>query len=214
MSFRHKEAIEAFTEAIRLEPDAPNGYIGRAMAHRRLGNKPAARQDEERAKSLGGPERNAWERLCNRSRRKWGGDLDNEEWKHEDPLSRNAVLLDILAREVHAGCLWQWLDHGHWHWIDAVIMAARQIGTESANEVAAILEDLAPRLNPESLGASAYDEDDFDETGELRPDRADKEIPGPKVEGLDELDGRYLEVQPKFVKDVEEYFERNAPRAY
>jgi hypothetical protein len=214
MSFRHKEAIEAFTEAIRLEPDAPNGYIGRAMAHRRVGNEAAARQDEERAKALGGPERNAWERLCNRSRRKWGGHLDNEEWKREDPLSRDAVLLDILACEVHAGTLWQWLDHGHWRWIDDVIMAARQIGTESANVVAAILEELAPRLNPESLGVSTYDEDDFDETGALRPDRADKEIPGPAVDGLGELDDRYFKVQPQFVKEVEEYFERNAPRGY
>jgi hypothetical protein len=214
MKSRYTEAIDAFTEAIRLEPDAPNCYTGRALAHRRLGNEAAAREDEERATALGGPERNAWARLCNRSRRKWGGDLDNEEWKNEDSLSRNAALLNILACEVHAGCFWQWLDHGHWQWIDDVIIAARQIGTESANEVAAILEDLSPRLDRDSLTASFFDEDDFDENGELRPECADKEVPGPQVDGLDELDARYLHVQSQFVEDVEQYFERNAPPGY
>jgi hypothetical protein len=65
----------------------------------------------------------------------------------------------------------------------------------------------------ESL-VSAYDEDDFDETGALRPDRADKEISGPEVDSLDGLDDRYVKVQAQFVKDVEEYFERNSPRGY
>ena len=38
----YAQAIAAFTEAIRLEPDAPNAYVGRALAHRSLGDEARA----------------------------------------------------------------------------------------------------------------------------------------------------------------------------
>jgi hypothetical protein len=208
MNFQHEQAVAEFTEAILLEPDAPNPYIGRAMAHRRLGNDSAAREDEQRAQELGGAERNAWERLCNRSRRRWRWDFDNLDWKREDPLSRNAVLLDKLACEIHNGGLWQWVANGHWRWIDDVILAAREIGTDATREVAAMLENLAANLDPDALDAVPWDEDDFDEDGTLK---TDKEIPGPDAEALGPFEDRYIRVQTKFVDDVEQYFERKAP---
>jgi len=47
----------AFSEGIRLEPEAPNPYVGRALAYRSLGDEANAAADERQAKELGGMER-------------------------------------------------------------------------------------------------------------------------------------------------------------
>src|SRR5215471_9251487 len=59
----YAQAVAAFTEAIGLEPEAPNAYVGRALAHRSLGDEAAALQDEQAARNLGGPERSTWDRI-------------------------------------------------------------------------------------------------------------------------------------------------------
>jgi tetratricopeptide (TPR) repeat protein len=98
-------AVAAYTEAIRLDPDAPNPYVRRALSYRALGDENNARQDERRAQELGGPERSAWDRLVNRSRRRWRWDLDDPHWQQTDPLSRKAVLLRLLNAQILNGGL-------------------------------------------------------------------------------------------------------------
>jgi tetratricopeptide (TPR) repeat protein len=50
----YDQAVVAFTQAIRLDPEAPNAYIGRAIAHRSLGDDAAAGQDDRSALGRGG----------------------------------------------------------------------------------------------------------------------------------------------------------------
>jgi hypothetical protein len=204
MNFEHELAIAEFTEAFRLEPDAPNAYIGRAMAYRRRGNNSAARDDEEQAKRLGGAERNAWERLYNRAHRRWRGEFDDPRWKREEPLSRNAVLLDKLTGQIHNGGLHQWIANGYWRWIEDVITAAREINTDTAREVAAMLEDLSPHLDPELLRDDGWDEEEIDDDDEIveEDDHA--------VEQLGAFEDRYYRLQMQFVEDVTEWFEKAA----
>jgi hypothetical protein len=201
MNFEHEKALAEFTEAIRLEPDSPNPYIGRAMTHRRMGNEAAARQDDEKARELGGPERNAWERLCNRSRRRWGTDFADPRWKQEDPLSRDAVLLDLLAAQIHNGGLRQWIANGYGEWIEDVIAAARQIGTAATGQVAAMLADLAQLLSSGSLTRDSWTEDDLEEPVEMLGDDE-------TLQAFWDLEDRYYRVQVQFVKDVEQWFEK------
>jgi hypothetical protein len=206
MNFKHELAIAAFTEAIGLDPDAPNPYIGRAMAHRRLGHDDAAAADEERARELGGPERNAWERLCNRSRRRWHGDFDDPAWQQADPLSRSAVLLDVLNAQILNGGLHQWVANGYARWINDVIAAATAIGSPATRQVAAILTELATHLGPEPPNAGEWIEEDpglADDYDDLEGELA--------LELLTELDDRYHQVQMQFVKDVRQWFESQAP---
>src|SRR5215213_4833268 len=80
----YAEAMAAFTEAIALDSEAPNAYLGRALAYRSLGDETAAQRDEEAAKGLGGPETSAWDRLVNRAYRVWRVDLKNPAWGRED----------------------------------------------------------------------------------------------------------------------------------
>jgi hypothetical protein len=206
MDFEHEKALAEFTEAIRLEPDAPNPYIGRAMAHRRLGNDAAARQDEEQGRELGGPERNARERLSNRSHRRWGGDFDNPEWKREDPLSRNAALLSVLTRQIHNGGLWQWIANGYCRWIDDTIAAAREIGTTPALEVAAVLQDLSPHVDPKRLGSDLWDEESDAEVHQAAIDESGEQVA--------ELEDRYHRVQMTFAHDMENWFEEKASQRH
>src|SRR5262249_30221688 len=137
----YAQAIAAFTEAIRLEPDAPNAYVGRALAYRSLGDDSRALDDEQAAQQLGGAERTTWDRLVNRAYRRWHGDLDNPDWRRTDPLSRKATLLHLLTTQIFNGGLGQWIANGYGEWIDDVIEAAEEVGTAAAREVAAILEE-------------------------------------------------------------------------
>jgi tetratricopeptide (TPR) repeat protein len=179
------EALAGFNEAIRLDPDAPNAYIGRAIARRRLGDEAGALRDEEAAQELGGPEKTAWDRLVNRAYQRLKRDLLNvsrdEFYRRLDPLSRKAVLLSELNRQILNGGLAQWVANGYAHWIVDVIEAARAIGTDNARHVASALEDLSQILRIDGL--------DLDEDEAFRR--------------LSECEGRYFEVQMQFVRDVE-----------
>jgi len=46
----YEEAISSFTEAIQLEPDLPQPYVGRALAYRSLGDEASALRDEQEAR--------------------------------------------------------------------------------------------------------------------------------------------------------------------
>ena len=171
------------------------------------GIRSAARQDEEKAQELGGPERNAWERLCNRSRRRWGREFDDPRWKQEDPLSRQAVLLEILNTQILNGGLRQWIANGYGQWIEDVIAAASAVGTESTREVAAMLQELAPHLDAVQSMEGAWEEDEFDEVdNEEELDEMKDEV----MSTLYELEDRYHRVQMDFIKDLEQWFEKQA----
>jgi tetratricopeptide (TPR) repeat protein len=142
----YAEAIAAFTEAIRLDPEAPNAYVGRALAHRSLGDEAAALCDDEAARALGGPERDTWDRLVNRGYRRWRGDLSDPAWGLSDPLSRDAVLLRQWTWQIYNGGLPQWVANGHGQWVEDLARAAEQIGTHGARAVAAIVRDVAQVL--------------------------------------------------------------------
>jgi len=51
---KYEAAVAAFTEAINIDPKTPNAYVGRALAHRSLGNEAAAIHDEQTVQDLGG----------------------------------------------------------------------------------------------------------------------------------------------------------------
>jgi hypothetical protein len=203
MNFKHELAIVAFTEAIGLDPDAPNPYIGRAMAHRRLGHDDAAAADEEKAREPGGPERDPWERLCNRSRRRWRWDFDDLAWKQTDPLSRNAVLLNLLNAQILNGGLRQWVANGYARWIEDVIAAASAIGSSSTGQVAGILSDLAAQLEVEPPNEDEWIEEQVEGRDEPEDEFA--------LDPLAGLEDRYYYVQSQFVKDVRQWFESQAP---
>ena len=143
---RYEEAIAAFTEAIRIDPEAPRSYIARALCYRRLDQSAAALQDEQTAEELGGPERSLWDMVVNRSRRRWQFDFSDPKWIETDPLSRKAALLFTLNAQILNGGLFQWVANGYWRWIDDVIEAARDVGTDSSREVAALLEEISLQL--------------------------------------------------------------------
>lgn len=50
----YDRAVAAFTEAIRLKPNASNAYAGRALAYRSLDDEASALRDEQRVRELGG----------------------------------------------------------------------------------------------------------------------------------------------------------------
>jgi hypothetical protein len=50
----YDRAVAAFTEAIRLKPEAANAYAGRALAYRSLEDEASALRDEQTVRDLGG----------------------------------------------------------------------------------------------------------------------------------------------------------------
>ena len=144
----YAQAIAAFSEAIRLEPEAPNPYAGRALAYRSLGDEANAAADERQVKELGGVERRPWDRLVNRAyQRARMGDLRDvdrgEIYRRLDPVQREAVLLWELNSQVINGGFPQWVFNGYAVWINEVISAVQQIPTAVAKNVQEILEDVS-----------------------------------------------------------------------
>jgi hypothetical protein len=200
----YAQAVAAFTQAIELEPDAPNSYLGRAVAYRRLENLSGALQDEKTAEELGGPEKTAWDRLVNRSRRRWSWDFDNPRWSQSDPLSRQAVLLRMLNSQILNGGLLQWIANGYGRWIEDVIEAAREVGTDASNEVAAVLEEVSHHLE------AGYPVGDWREHAALDEERDCPEEPDEVSEQLTDCEDRYYRVQSQLVRDVETWLEERA----
>jgi tetratricopeptide (TPR) repeat protein len=205
-------AISAFTEAIRRDPDAPNAYVGRALAHRSLGEAANAVRDEQAAQALGGAERTTWDRLVNRAFRRWNENFDDPRWCQSDPLSRKAVLLNRLNEQIFNGGLLQWIANGYGAWVDDVIEAAEEVGTDAAREVAATLKEVSrilkarPEARWEALGefmaAPVVD-------GQVG--REDLEAHQEFLEAVYSCEDRYYGAQSQFVIDVEEWVEREAP---
>jgi tetratricopeptide (TPR) repeat protein len=201
----YQGAIEAFTEAIELDPLFPNAYLGRAVAHRRLENIPAALQDERKAEELGGAEKSAWDRLVNRSRHRWHWDFDNPEWQRIDPLSRKAVLLRTLMVQIWNGGLHQWIANGYGRWIDDLIAAAREVDTGAAREVAAMLEDISVGISPEGLDHGWSEDDEVPEEDHVHEEEQDE-----LLERILEHEERYHRVESQFGDDVEKWLEEKS----
>jgi hypothetical protein len=194
------QALAAFSEAIRLDPFYPNAYIGRALVYRRLGNIPAAVEDETRAEKLGGPEKTAWDRLVNDAHGRWQWDLDNSDWQLTDSLSRKAFLLRTLNRQILNGGLTQWIVNGYARWINDVIAAAGEVDTTATREVATTLVELAAFMN------AAPRDDRGAEREAIEPSHEDED---PKVlDKVYECEDRFYQVQPQFVDDVEKWLEQ------
>jgi tetratricopeptide (TPR) repeat protein len=140
----YPQAIAAFTEAVGLDADAANAFVGRALAYRSIGDDAAAVRDEEAARKLGGPERSAWDRLVRQAYRRWGGDLRNPAWKREDPLGRKAVLLHQWVWQIHNGGLPQWVANGYGEWAADLARAVEEVGTDA---VAAIVREVIQILH-------------------------------------------------------------------
>jgi tetratricopeptide (TPR) repeat protein len=144
----YQQAIAEFTQVVRLDPDGPNGYAGRAVAYRALGDEAKAARDEDTAKELGGIEKTIWARLVNRAyQRARTGDLcqadRGEFYRRLDPVQREAVLLWELNSQVVNGGFPQWVFNGYAVWINDVIAAVEQIGTAAAKILHKILEDVS-----------------------------------------------------------------------
>jgi hypothetical protein len=200
-------AIAAFTEAIRLEPDAPNGFAGRALAYTLLGDEAAALQDKEAAKELGGTERSAWDRLVNRAHRRWRGDFSDQTWRQSDPLSYKASLLRQWVWQIYNGGLPQWVANGYGQWVDDLAPAADEIGTEATRAVAAVIRDVAgvlakwPHARESMFRMIASQAELMSNEEEL-------------FEALSRCEANYGCVGPAFSANVEEWFEvraRSAP---
>jgi tetratricopeptide (TPR) repeat protein len=201
----YAQAVEAFTEAIALDSDEANAYVGRGLAHRGLDDEAAAARDEQAAKNLGGPDRSAWDRLVKRAKRQWHGDLTDPTWPRQDPLCRDAFLIRQWTWQVYNGGLVQWVANGYGRWAADLAKACDTVGTESARDVADIVRDVARVLA-------------------ARRDARDAMVnlittPAP-VGGRDEnlfdrladCEARYGRVgrsPAEFVTDVEEWFDRN-----
>jgi hypothetical protein len=160
----YPQAIAEFTQAIGLDPAAPNPYVGRALGYRAVGDEANAACDESKARSLGGAERSAWDRLVNRAYRRLKGDLRDvtrDEFYHcIHPLQRTAVQLRELNYQVHNGGFPQWVQNGYGAWIHEIINDLGQIGTDAARKVRTILERVAPLINPGPL-TEAEDEENL-----------------------------------------------------
>ncbi len=196
-------ALDAFTQAIEHDPLYPNAYLGRALAHRRLGDVAAAIEDERKAEELGGSERTAWDRLVNRSRHHWQWDFDNPDWKRTDPLSRQAVLLRTLTRQIYNGGLIQWVAGGHVQWIDDVIEAAWEVDTAATRAVADMLEELSRQLAALAAGYGSAQSDAPDE--EINEEQQEE-----LLDKILEYELRYYNVESEFAGDVEKWLETKA----
>jgi hypothetical protein len=137
--------------------------------------------------------------------------MSDPAWCQTDPLSYKAVLFDKLNGQILNGGVRQWVANGYGRWIDDVIRAAREVGTEATREVAAALEELVLHLG--SL------EDDWLE-GEppevgcygLEPG-AEGDHSGEDDDAFDPLglcEDRFYRVQSRFVEDVETWLEEKA----
>lgn len=209
----YAQAAAAFTEAIELEPDAPNAYAGRALAFRSLGDEVQAARDEQTVRDFGGTEATPYERFVRKAWRRWKADLSDPNWRKADPLSRQAVLLWVLNGQILNGGLSQWIANGYGEWADEVTESAREIGTAAASEVAAMLKDLsrdlAAGLAEELQPGEALEEED---RLALVADSTD--------EGLEEEDetfnrlsiyeDRYYRVRYQFMLDFEAWLDRRA----
>jgi tetratricopeptide (TPR) repeat protein len=139
----HEQAVAKFTEALRCDPKSPNAHLGRALAHRSLGDEASATRDEVAAKELGGAEGSTWARLVNRAYQLWKTNSQAsraEFYQGLPPLQRQAVQLWELNSQVMNGGFPQWLVNGYGAGIDDVIETAKQIGTIAALELQSILE--------------------------------------------------------------------------
>jgi tetratricopeptide (TPR) repeat protein len=192
---QYAQAVTELTEAIRDDPSAPNPYVARALAYRALGDEAAARRDEDTARRLGGPEATAWDRLVNRAAQRLSGDLRHADrgrfYRSLEPLERLAVQLRELDCQILNGGLTQWVANGYGAWIDDVIAAAGTVGTPAARQVAAVLADVSQILR--SRPAATPDADPLDR--------------------LLECDDRYYAVQDEFVRNVEDWLEKQSVRA-
>lgn len=204
----YEGALKAFTQAIEEDPFYPNAYLGRAVAHRRLGNFAAAQADERKAEELGGAERTAWDRLVNRAQERWHGNLANPEWKQIDPVSRKAVLFRSLMRQIHHGGLFQWVANGYDQWIDDLIEAAREVGTPASREVASLLEDLSRDIASTTPASSAPASEDSAEIENVRARQRDA-----LLETIVAQENRYYRVEGQFHTDLESWFDEKAGRA-
>ncbi len=197
---RYEEAIAAFTEAIRIDPEAPRSYIARALCYRRLDQVAAAVEDEHTAEELGGPERSLWDMVVNRSRRRWRFDFGDPAWVEADPLSRKAALLRVLNGQILNGGLFQWIANGYGRWIEDAIGAAREVGTDASREVAALLEEVS--LHVENLEA---DQEWQEEAVDAEDGAADDNDEAMQL--IFACEDRYYTVQSQFVDDVEKWLE-------
>lgn len=196
-------AVVAFTEAIRLEPDAPNGFAGRSLAYRLQGDEAAALQDRQAAQALGGPERSVWDRLVNRAHRRWHGDLSNPEWRQIDPLSHNAVLLRQWVWQIYNGGLPQWVANGYGEWALELAQAAEEVGTEATRSVAKVIRAIAVLLTKWPTARDLMFQMIADPSAESSKTEA-------LFLALSDCEAAYSSVGPSFSANVEAWFERQA----
>jgi tetratricopeptide (TPR) repeat protein len=197
---KYEEAIVDFTEAIKIDPEAPRSYIARALCYRRVDQLTAALQDEQTAEELGGPERSLWDMIVNRSRRRWHFDFSNPGWTEADPLSRKAILLRTLDGQILNGGLFQWIANGYGRWVDDVIEAARDVGTDASREVAALLEELSLHLEDLDVNPEWQEQEIEEGHDDLEENDEDMEL-------LFACENRYFSVQSQFTSDVVKWLE-------
>ena len=158
----YEQAVAEYTQAIRLDPKAPNAYLGRALAYRSLGDEENAVRDEGIAKELGGAEKSTWGRLVNRAYQLWKGDSHasrSEFYQSLHPLQRQAVLLWELNSQVFNGGFPQWLQNGYGVRIKEIIDSVKQIGGDAAKEVQTILEGVSVVAKKASWTDNEADQD-------------------------------------------------------
>jgi tetratricopeptide (TPR) repeat protein len=189
----YEQAIAEYTEAIRLDPKAPNSYLGRALAYRSVGDEANAVRDERAAQDLGGAEQSTWDRLVNRAYQRWKGELSHMsrgefyQWIH--PLQRKAVLLRELNNQVFNGGFPQWVLNGYGAWINELVDAVKQVGTDAAREVRVILEGVSLLANTEDSRTEENEDN---------------------LAGLLEYTDRYYNVMSRFGEDVETWLEEQS----
>jgi hypothetical protein len=201
---KYAEAVQAFTEAVNIDPEEANAYVGRALAYRSLGNDAAAVQDEQVARALGGPVRSAWDRLVREAFRRWKGDLRDPAWGQRDAVGRNAFLLHQWTWQIYNGGVVQWVANGYGEWAEDLARASESVGTLAARQVATIVRDVAGILarRPDAREAMFQMI-----TGDAVARDAEEDLFG----ALSECEERYIRAGShpgEFVADIEAWFER------
>jgi hypothetical protein len=100
--------------------------------------------------------------------------------------------------------LYPWIANGHAPWIEDVMEAAIEVGTNASKEVAAVLIDVSHHLEAGSVVPELQEDDALDQEndGLEKKDEA--------IEKLFACEDRYYRVQARFVRDVEKWLEERA----
>jgi hypothetical protein len=159
--------------------------------------------------------------LMNSAYDKYADELSHEAWmKILTPLEQKAVVLGNLNYQVENGGFVQWVDNGYYLDSPLVIECLKEIGTELALRVLAMVEDVLSETNPhatrEGFGGKYwlceledrsrpywFNDDDEDNDGYEEPTHS----------SFSNHDEEYYKINEQLMVEMEEYLTKLANNA-